>query len=170
VKDNYPSVKTSAEVEIKPSKISIADAKKFIYRLIGLTNYLFLSKDLILQITPKESCDKDDKFIDAKKLINHFINDCNKMSANHGIKCNLIVPWGDKGAYGYFQGKIIHTKAHSPQNGVKDTIGAGDTFIGAFLYGLSKKFKLDQCLQLANKVAGFKVGFHGFDCIKTLKC
>ena len=35
-----------------------------------------------------------------------------------------------------------------------DTTGAGDAFNGGLAYGLSKEKSIEECLELANKVAG----------------
>jgi sugar/nucleoside kinase (ribokinase family) len=42
-----------------------------------------------------------------------------------------------------------------------DTTGAGDAFAGAFLWGLSRGWSLDDCLGLANRVGGNTAGVFG---------
>ena len=51
-----------------------------------------------------------------------------------------VCPWGEKGAYAQEQGgKCYFSKTNSPKNGVVDSLGAGDTFMGAYLYGYKRK-------------------------------
>ena len=70
---------------------------------------------------------------------------------NFGIK-RVIITLGEKGLF-YSDGeKNIYLKACSV-NAV-DTTGAGDAFNGGLAYGLSKEKPIEDCLELANKVAG----------------
>ncbi len=69
-----------------------------------------------------------------------------------GVK-KVIITLGDKGLF-YTDGKEeIYLKASSVK--AIDTTGAGDAFNGGLAYGLSKEKNIKECLQLANKVAGF---------------
>ena len=71
---------------------------------------------------------------------------------NLGIK-KVIITLGEKGLF-YSNGKDeIYLKAN-PVDAI-DTTGAGDAFNGALAYGLSKGKNINECLELANKVAGF---------------
>ena len=71
---------------------------------------------------------------------------------NLGIK-KVIITLGEKGLF-YSNGKEeIYLKAN-PVDAI-DTTGAGDAFNGALAYGLSKGKTINECLELANKVAGF---------------
>ena len=98
---------------------------------------------------------------------------------------SIIVPWGAKGVYGiqvnvknmiemYTVNKtrsfdeigILFNEAYPPKK-VIDTLGAGDTFIGAYLYAVSCNMTIRNCMNFASKVAGFKVGTMGFDSIKS---
>ena len=70
---------------------------------------------------------------------------------NLGIK-KAIITLGEKGLF-YTDGKDeIYLKA-SPVKAI-DTTGAGDAFNGGLAFGLSKDKPIDECLNLANKVAG----------------
>ena len=81
---------------------------------------------------------------DAKKAANKLIK--------LGIK-KAIITLGEKGLY-YSDGKEeIYLKASRVQ--AVDTTGAGDAFNGGLAYGLSKGKTISECLELANKVAGF---------------
>ena len=71
---------------------------------------------------------------------------------NLGIK-KVIITLGEKGLF-YSNGKDeIYLKANLVD--AIDTTGAGDAFNGALAYGLSKGKTINECLELANKVAGF---------------
>jgi len=70
---------------------------------------------------------------------------------NLGIK-KVIITLGEKGLL-YTDGKeVIYLKANSVK--AIDTTGAGDAFNGGLAFGLSKDKPINECLELANKVAG----------------
>ena len=70
---------------------------------------------------------------------------------NLGIK-KVIITLGEKGLF-YTDGKEeIYLKASSVK--AIDTTGAGDAFNGGLAFGLSKDKSINECLELANKVAG----------------
>ena len=70
---------------------------------------------------------------------------------NLGIK-KAIITLGEKGLF-YTDGKEeIYLKAN-PVKAI-DTTGAGDAFNGGLAFGLSKDKPINECLELANKVAG----------------
>ena len=70
---------------------------------------------------------------------------------NLGIK-KAIITLGEKGLF-YTDGKEeIYLKAN-PVKAI-DTTGAGDAFNGGLAFGLSKDKPINECLDLANKVAG----------------
>jgi len=83
--------------------------------------------------------EKDAK-VSAKKLI------------EMGIK-KVIITLGEKGLF-YSDGKEeIYLKATADK--AIDTTGAGDAFNGGFSFALLKGKKIKECLEIANKVAGF---------------
>ena len=70
---------------------------------------------------------------------------------NLGIK-KVIITLGEKGLF-YTDGKEeIYLKASQVK--AIDTTGAGDAFNGGLAFGLSKDKPINECLELANKVAG----------------
>jgi ribokinase len=70
---------------------------------------------------------------------------------NLGIK-KVIITLGEKGLF-YTDGKEeIYLKASQVK--AIDTTGAGDAFNGGLAFGLSKDKPINECLDLANKVAG----------------
>ena len=80
---------------------------------------------------------------EAKKAAENLIN--------LGIK-KVIITLGEKGLF-YSDGKKeIYLKASFVK--AIDTTGAGDAFNGGLAYGLSKEKSIEECLELANKVAG----------------
>ena len=98
---------------------------------------------------------ENDAKVSAKKLI------------DMGIK-KVIITLGEKGLY-YSDGKEeIYMKA-TPDKAV-DTTGAGDAFNGGFSFALLKGKKIKECLEIANKVAGFSTTRLGAgDSMPTLK-
>ena len=80
---------------------------------------------------------------DAKKAADKLIN--------LGIK-KIIITLGEKGLF-YSDGKEeIYLKASNVK--AIDTTGAGDAFNGGLAFSLSKDKPINECLELANKVAG----------------
>ncbi len=83
--------------------------------------------------------DEKDAKVSAKKLI------------EMGIK-KVIITLGEKGLF-YSDGEEeIYIKA-TPDKAI-DTTGAGDAFNGGLAFGLLKEKPINECLELANKVAG----------------
>ncbi len=79
-------------------------------------------------------------------------------------RADLIISWGDQGAYGLdLRGEITHSPAFPPVE-VKETLGAGDTFnagvIDAYVRGLGLAEALPHACRLAGKKCGH-VGFAG---------
>ena len=125
----------------------------------GLTNILNpapareLSNDffkLIDYFTPNET---EAEFYTGVKINNK--NDakvCAKKLIDMGIK-KAIITLGEKGLF-YSDGKKeIYLKASADK--AVDTTGAGDAFNGGFSFALIKGKKIQECLEIANKVAGF---------------
>ena len=112
-----------------------------------LTNDFF---SLIDYFTPNETeaefytgvkiKDESDAKVSAKKLL------------EMGIK-KVIITLGEKGLF-YSDGQEeIYLKASSDK--AIDTTGAGDAFNGGFSFALLKGKKIRECLEIANKVAGY---------------
>ena len=89
----------------------------------------------------------------------------------------VICAWGTMGACGIVKTQekmkysdIVLSKCYPPASDVKDTLGAGDTFVAACLFSLmnSKRCEWDKkhlykVLQFGCKVAGYKCGILGFE-------
>ncbi|CAG2110597.1 unnamed protein product [Medioppia subpectinata] len=77
----------------------------------------------------------------------------------------VICPWGESGAQAIDNtDKRIHSSpAFTPKTGVQDTLGAGDTFLSATLFGLyALNYGLKEAIVLGCQVAGAKCGALGF--------
>jgi bifunctional ADP-heptose synthase (sugar kinase/adenylyltransferase) len=96
-------------------------------------------------------------FLDTKKQLNGFadnftfikINDVEysktKLTVSPHLNQKLIITLGSKGAK--YQDKIYPVK----QVDVRDTSGAGDTFITGLAYSFSNNNNLDEAIKFANK-------------------
>jgi sugar/nucleoside kinase (ribokinase family) len=65
---------------------------------------------------------------------------------------------GAKGAWVRRDGQSVHRPVPAKDIRVVNTNGAGDGFAGGFLYGLTKGWTLDQCLDLGNECAIYVLG------------
>lgn len=70
-----------------------------------------------------------------------------KILLNRGVK-NVVVTLGSDGSVFISKKEFIYTKSHSVH--VFDTTGAGDTFIGTFIYGLSKDWDIEKILEYSS--------------------
>ena len=160
---------TQLEIQIEVTLHCLKAAKE--YGLINILNpapACKLSSDffnLIDYFTPNETeaefytgvkiNDESDAKVSAQKLI------------DMGIK-KVIITLGEKGLF-YSDGKEeIYLKASADK--AIDTTGAGDAFNGGFAFALLKGKKIKECLEIANKVAGFSTTKLGAgDSMPTLK-
>ncbi len=65
-----------------------------------------------------------------------------------GSKKLIIVTLGERGSLIFYQGKEIHVDTCKPSKPVIDCNGAGDNYVGGFLYGLSQGYDLAVCGKL----------------------
>jgi sugar/nucleoside kinase (ribokinase family) len=72
---------------------------------------------------------------------------------------SFVITQGDKGAVLYDGQQFYHAPAHPVK--VLDTVGAGDTFAGTFLYGLTQGFDYLRAGKLANLAASKVVAKFG---------
>lgn len=108
-------------------------------------------------------------------------------------KCVLICPWGKDGACAldldgnYFESPIYPCETTVDTLGILIILkqyfyptvkpyldsfitGAGDTFTAGILYSLIKNFNnVQQAIFNGCKIAGFKCGFYGYDCVKDFQ-
>jgi len=79
----------------------------------------------------------------------------------------LVIPWGHEGSSCAVieSGKIIkrsRSQAFTPRNGIKDTTGAGDSFIAATVFALDiLSLPLEESITFACRFAGAKCGVYG---------
>lgn len=78
----------------------------------------------------------------------------------------IAFPWGSQGAFGVNKrnGQRCSSKSYPSGGHFIDTLGAGDTFTGSFVFALGVlHFRLDRAIVFACRVAGAKCGAAGFD-------
>ena len=144
---------TQLEIPIEVTLHCLKAAKE--YGLINILNpapACKLSKDffrLADYFTPNET---EAEFYTGIKITNEKeAKQAADKLINVGIK-RVIITLGEKGLF-YSDGKKnIYLNASSVK--AIDTTGAGDAFNGALAFGLSKGKPIEDCLELANKVAG----------------
>ena len=87
------------------------------------------------------------------------VTDENILEFSKTIPCNLIVTHGEKGVLYVEDDEIIKFKA--PNVDAVDTTGAGDAFVGSFVYALSKDLKVYDAINLAIDKASLSVTKRG---------
>ena len=87
------------------------------------------------------------------------VTDENILEFSKSIPCNLIVSHGEKGVLYVEDDEIIKFKA--PKVDAVDTTGAGDAFVGSFVYALSKDLKVKDAINLAIDKASLSVTKRG---------
>lgn len=126
----------------KPLWEDLEEYRKTVITFLEYADIVKISDDEVEFITQKPRIDQGVEFL--KKL---------------GLK-HIIVTLGKDGAIGYFNDKEIMAKGNQVK--VIDTTGAGDAFVGSFLYSLDKSGKkidllsekeLFEMLTFSNKVA-----------------
>jgi len=86
-----------------------------------------------------------------------------KQLAHQLTNKNIILAWGEKGAYASNkEDGYVFSPAVSVEN-VKDTLGAGDTFNAGIINTMLTGHSLTQTLEAANELAGYKITVSGFD-------
>lgn len=83
----------------------------------------------------------------------------------------IICPWGTDGAAALDSvGKYFENPAFAPPNRIVDTLGAGDTFCAGTLNSLMSDFAdVSTAISQGCRIAGYKCGFFGYDCVKDFK-
>lgn len=99
------------------------------------------------------------------------------LSAYMKVGSILVCTWGSEGACAGIKmtqdeildkNKIVTSPSFPPETGIKDTLGAGDTFIASLIFALNHWKKDEWCIHLekalsfACLVAGHKCGKIGF--------
>ena len=181
-----PSSLTTQEIDtslIKQSKIFLTQLEVPIEVTL---HCLKAAKEngIINILNPAPACELSNEFF---KLVDYFTP--NEMEAEFytGIKINnekdakdsakklidmgikkVIITLGEKGLFYSDGNEEIYLTATSDK--AVDTTGAGDAFNGGFSFALLKGKKIKECLEIANKVAGFSTTRLGAgDSMPTLK-
>jgi len=76
-------------------------------------------------------------------------------------QADLVVAWGDAGAYGLSRNGIASYSPAFPPGHVLDTLGAGDTFNAGLINALVEGEDLQQALEGGCRLAGKKCGVEG---------
>ena len=87
------------------------------------------------------------------------VTDENILEFSKIIPCNLLVTYGEQGVLYVEDDEIIKFKA--PNVDAIDTTGAGDAFVGSFVYALSKDLKVYDAINLAIDKASLSVTKRG---------
>lgn len=128
-----------------PEAISVLDAgtyKKGTLALGKIVDYLICSEDFAMDYCKMEKIEEKDfkNVLDALEKLN------NK---------TIIVTLGERGAIMKKDNKVVRYEAFKA-NAI-DTTGAGDIFHGAFVYGLSKKFSIDENIRFSSACSALSV-------------
>jgi ketohexokinase len=83
-------------------------------------------------------------------------------------KITLICPWGSDGAAALDEdGNYYESPVFSPDK-VVDTLGAGDTFCAGLIDSLLTNYNdVQKAIERGCKIAGYKCGYFGYDCVKN---
>ncbi|CAM4129837.1 ribokinase [Erysipelothrix inopinata] len=133
------------------------------------------SRDMITVVNPAPAVVMDSKFyplIDylvvnqseseiLTGVMPYTMEDCQeafKVLSDNGVK-NCVFTLGSDGSIFMSKDKAFKTEAYSVD--VVDTTGAGDTFIGAMMFGLSKGWELEKVMQYASGAGACACTKHG---------
>ncbi|KAG6611554.1 uncharacterized protein IUM83_13783 [Phytophthora cinnamomi] len=148
VRTTVPAVNISVEIEALRNDWDSA------MKLISLADYAFISKDYIREKLGFQTADQFFKAIMNQQWGDAFTEQTK----------TFICPWGTEGVY-YLEvaGPQTHHIPAARLEKVVETIGAGDSFIGASLAGFAcGNVPLDQILKTACEVASAKCLKQGF--------
>ncbi len=87
------------------------------------------------------------------------MTDENILEFSKTIPCNLLITCGEQGVLAVEDDEII--KFNAPKVHAIDTTGAGDAFVGSFVYALSKDLKVYDAINLAIDKASLSVTKRG---------
>ena len=127
-------------------------------------------------------CEISEETRDLKLFVSEFFTSFHKRIISRGLSSSMerrryVVTWGELGAFaadldkdGVISGTIHHAPiVQYPGRSIVDTNGAGDTFIGAFIYfSQEKQYSLGYILEKATRVATFKCTITGFDLLNLV--
>ena len=87
------------------------------------------------------------------------MTDENILKFSKKIPCNLLITYGEQGVLYVEDNEIIKFKA--PKVEVVDTTGAGDAFVGSFVFALSKNLEINEAINFAIDKASLSVTKRG---------
>ena len=90
-------------------------------------------------------------FYSYHKTEDEYIKGFLKDKVDRGMKV-AIATFGEKGSLAY-DGKTYYRGEVVPAKKVVNTVGAGDSFIAGFLYGILNKYEIPECLKTGAKIA-----------------
>lgn len=151
MKPDEEKIKISLELEKKRDENAL---------LIKYVDVAILGRDF------SEILGCDDKKTAIYKL-KHMIENDEKYKNDN---CILICPWGTDGACALNRDGKYFESPSFPCERTIDTLGAGDTFSAGVIYSLIKDFdNVQKAIINGCKIAGYKCGFYGYDCVKHFK-
>lgn len=81
----------------------------------------------------------------------------------------IICTWGSDGVAALDDNDQYYASESFPPDTIVDSLGAGDTFVAATIYGICcEKLSLMKAITFASYIAGAKVGFYGYDNIEKI--
>jgi len=135
-----------------PLSVEIEKPREHIEQLCGLADLLIYSRHYALHQLGAEAPATPEAAADA------FLRRQQQRTPQAVHVCS----WGEHGAYGLApDGELCHSPAFAPPR-VIDTIGAGDTFNAGLIHARLARQGLTDSLRSACRLAGDKVGRHGF--------
>lgn len=90
-------------------------------------------------------------FYSYHKTEDEYIKGFLKDKVDRGMKV-AIATFGEEGSLAY-DGKTFYRGEIVPAKKVVNTVGAGDSFIAGFLYGILNKYEIPECLKTGAKIA-----------------
>ena len=90
-------------------------------------------------------------FYSYHKGEDEYIKDFLKDKVDRGMKV-AVATFGEDGSLAY-DGKTFYRGEVVPAKEVVNTVGAGDSFIAGFLYGILNKYEIPECLKKGAKIA-----------------
>lgn len=141
---------------------------------IAKENGVIVSFDPNIRLKLWSKEEAKEALVDILPLVDIFLTSVEEAELLFGVsdpyeiveRCKVIgIPYiaikqGEKGSIGYHGGKYIEAPPIPPKK-VVDTVGAGDGFDAAFLYGYLNKWSLEQTLRFANTVGSMVVSVSG---------
>ncbi|KAL8578875.1 hypothetical protein ACOMHN_022168 [Nucella lapillus] len=113
---------------------------------MALADVVFLSKDWA----------RSRGWTDMHTAVRH----ASKLCGPHTV---VVCPWAETGAAAGSNDSIVTTVTASAPGPVVDTLGAGDTLVGAFLHACVDGHPLPRALHFACRLAAFKCTREGFE-------